>query len=472
MRAKLQKFTEFANKLLPHETSFLLKTHQLEDKVKLQILEQVHYNCQHIHQFTPYDTSIDKRKYSNLKNWIVKRLETIDIDVHYKEICNYEQKILLDQINQNEEKQLLKIIRNYSYPSFYFMRFFEIIRQYRHFLLIRMRYSDHQLVDNFLEKYQKQYEQCQLVNEQLHQATSDIMKKYSANESESIQWERWLTNIFYNEGLDGFNRYMAIVRLAFISFQYQKADRLKAVMDYLDEQFSDGCFYSKRLLLNYYDNRLVMHTKLNEFDQAIYYGYLSIREKNHDYLVYINNLNSVLIRTERYDEALSIMNRASKEMKETRNFHSKIGYVANYVRCLIRKGLLKNAQNYAETFLQAFSKEVLQYRWYRFFLSYFEVLIVGKEFHKIIDATRKYALVEREKQQQPNENYIPLMFLQYAIALMELDRLQDSHYGSIQKMMIRYPTCLENLPAFLQPYFSKMTRFVSVVSLESDQDHS
>ena len=119
MRAKLQKFTDFANKLLPHETSFLLATQQLEDQVKLQILEQIHYNCQHIHQFTPYDTSIDKRKYSHLKNWINKRLTAIDIDANYEWMSRLEQKILLDQINQKEEKQLLKI--HSSLPTSFFL---------------------------------------------------------------------------------------------------------------------------------------------------------------------------------------------------------------------------------------------------------------------------------------------------------------------------------------------------------------
>lgn len=420
MRAKLQKFTEFANKLLPHETTFLLANHQLEDEVKLKILEQVHYNCQNIHQFRPYDASIDKRKYSNLKNWIVKRLQEIDVDEHYKQIGRFEEKILLDQINQNEEKELLKTIRNYTYPTFYFIRFFELVRRYRHFLLIRMRYSDHKLVDNFLHQYQKKYERCLLVTEQLHEATQDIMMKYAQNTSESIQWERWLINIFYDEELDGLSRYMAMVRLAFISFQYQKADRLIKIMDDLDHWFSQGRFYSKRLLLNYYDNRLVMHTKLKEFERAIYYGYLSIREQNHDYLVYANNLNSVLIRTKRYGEALSIMNQATTAMKETRNFHSKIGYVSNYIRCLVRKSMIKNAQNYAESFLQAYQKEVLQYRWHRFFMAYLEVLWVKEDYRRIVDIIKKYDLTEREQKHQPRQDFFPLMELQRKIALYRL----------------------------------------------------
>jgi hypothetical protein len=68
MRKKLQKFTEFADSLLPHETAYLLDSQQFEDHIKLGILERLNYNCTHIRQFTSYDKSIDKRKYSNLKN--------------------------------------------------------------------------------------------------------------------------------------------------------------------------------------------------------------------------------------------------------------------------------------------------------------------------------------------------------------------------------------------------------------------
>lgn len=454
MRAKLQKFTDFANKLLPHETSFLLATQQLEDQVKLKILEQIHYNCQHIHQFTPYDTSIDKRKYSHLKNWINKRLTAIDIDASYEWKNRLEQKILLDQINQKEEKQLLKYIRHYKHPSFYFIRFFELARQYRNFLLIRMRYSDHQLVDDFLKNHKAHYDRSLLVNEQLHQATADIMGKYAENARESIQWENWLTEIFYDEQLDGFNRYMAMVRLAFISFQYQKAEMLREKLDYLGKRFEEGKFYSRRILLNYYDNRLVMHTKLEEFDEAIYYGYLSIREKNHDYLVYVNNLNSVLIRRGRFQEALSIMHRATADMRETRNFHSKIGFVSHYIRCLLRSGKAKNAKSYAETFLQAYSKEVLQYRWHRFFTTYLEVLLEKEEYPRVLDIIRKYKLIEREKKYQSRTDYIPIILLQKNLAMYQLGDLDERTRKNLIDDLEQIPNLHKSLPAYLKVLFT------------------
>ena len=121
---KLQKFTEFANTLLPHETAYLHSTQQFEDDIKLGILELIDYNCNNIRQFTPYDPSIDKRKYSNLKNWITERLEAIDVDVRFDWMSRLERQVMTDSIEPQEEKQLLRSIRDYDQLDFYFTKFY------------------------------------------------------------------------------------------------------------------------------------------------------------------------------------------------------------------------------------------------------------------------------------------------------------------------------------------------------------
>jgi len=68
------------------------------------------------------------------------------------------------------------------------------------------------------------------------------------------------------------------------------------VYQQLDNLFKTPLFYSKRLLANYYANRAMMHSKLNELTQAEKYGYLSIRNKNSDYLFYLINLCGVLLK--------------------------------------------------------------------------------------------------------------------------------------------------------------------------------
>jgi len=407
MKRQLQKFTEFANKLLPQETAYLLSVQQFDDRVKLGILERVHYNCQHIDQFTPYDISIDKRKYSHLKNWIQDRLAAIDVDRHFEWMIDTERKIITDAIQLSEEKKLLKAIRQYEHPAFFFSKFYELVEQYRQFLLIRLRFSDYQLTDDFLNRYREDYCLSREVDDKLRQATYDIVQQYSRNSTESIQWEKWLNEVFYDEQLEGIKRYLAMVRLTFIGFNYRNMNTLKEKMDYVEAQFVQGKYYSKRILLNYYTNRLILHSRLKEYERAVYYGYLSVREKNHDYILYVNNLCAVLLRRNRHQEALELMRRAAPDMKATKNIHNRIGFVAFYMQALNKNGLYRNAEGYGDTFLRAYQKEVLEYRWHLFFSVYFEALLHLGRYEKLLKTAQRHQLTERDRNYAAKAGYLP-----------------------------------------------------------------
>ena len=84
MRPKLKTFSDFAARLLPHETQYLLKIQQLTDESKLGILMLADRNARHIHEQIPYDPDLDKRKYSNLKSWVEQRLGAVDVDRHFE----------------------------------------------------------------------------------------------------------------------------------------------------------------------------------------------------------------------------------------------------------------------------------------------------------------------------------------------------------------------------------------------------
>ncbi|RMF22435.1 MAG: hypothetical protein D6765_14295, partial [Bacteroidetes bacterium] len=374
MRTPLKKFTEFTNELLPNETEYLLSVQNFQDEERLDILRLVDFNAHHIDQFTPYDTTIDKRKYNHLQNWIAARLQAIDVDEQLKQILSWEEKILTDSIDAEEEKRLLNTIKNYRHPGFNFSRFYELAESYRHFLLIRLRYEDHQLVDDFLQTYRTAYLEARQIKGKLHEASLAIVGQYSGKGGESKHWEQWLSDVFYDETLEGHIRYLALVRLVFICHNYRKYDLLRPKFDYLDKKLAQGLYYSKRLLLNYYNNRLMLHSHFREYDRAVYYGYLSVRAKTHDYLLYVNNLCAVLLRLNRNDEALQLMKKALPEAKKTQNFHNRIGFVAFYMKTLNKNGLFKNAAQYGEAFLRGYRKEILQYRWHLFFSVYFESL--------------------------------------------------------------------------------------------------
>lgn len=449
MRPKLQTFTDFANTLLPHETQYLLSVAQLEDEQKRGILERVHKNCLQINQFTPYDTTLDKRKYSNLKNWIQKRLRQIDVDARFAWISELDQQITTDRIQSSDEKKLLRAIRKYEHPTFFFKRFYELVRNYRHFLLIRLRYHDHQLVNSFLEAHEDDYRESCRVDTQMHQATQDIIDQYAANTAESIQWERWLSRVFFDESLDGYYRHMAFVRLTFVSFNYRKFDLLWEKFDYLDSLFACGQSYSKRILLNYYHLRLLLHARVRDFEQAIYYGYLSIRGKTHDYLFYVNNLSAVLLRANRPQEALQVMRNATKEMKETQNFHNKIGFVSFYVKCLIANQLYKNAENYCSTFLKAYEKEVLHYRWHTFFAAYLEALLVQGKYDQMLNLMNRYILAEREGDYRKRADYLPTISWYDAVARYQTGTLPKSALRSLVQSDLEYLRQDENRRAQL-----------------------
>lgn len=434
MRHPLHTFTNFANSLLPHETEYLMSVQQLQDEERLTILRQVDYNAHHIGQFTPYDTSIDKRKYHHLQRWIQDKLSAVDVDEQLKWMLDMEQKINTDNIRSAEEKQLLKAIRSYRHPAFFFAKFYELVEQYRHFLLIRLRYADHQLADDFLRSYRPVYTRSRAINEQLHDATLDIVGQYSGQGGDSKQWIGWLSEVFYNEQVDGCNRYLALVRLVFISHNYRQYDLLREKFDYLDRQFSQGKYYSKRLLLNYYSNRLMLHSNFREYERAAHYGYLSIRARNHDYLLYVNNLCAVLMRTGRYQEALQLIQQASPEARKTKNFHNRIGYVSFYMEALISNGMYKNAEGYGASFLKAYAKEILQYRWHLFFSVFLESMLYLGHYEALLKVSRKYRLTERDKAYRTNAGYLPIIPLYIEIARYKEGIIAGSELQQVLQM--------------------------------------
>lgn len=421
MRAKLQKFTDFTLTLLPHEVSYLLSIQQFQDEDRLNILKRIAHNIEQGNQFIDYDTSLNKRKYSNLKNWIVERLEIIDVDAQFEWMSELEKAIMTDCITPEAEKQLLKAIRNYDEPTFYFQKFYELALSYRHFLIIRMRYTDHKLVHDFIINNKKSYDQSKRINEKLHEVTVDVVNQYRNTNTESKKWERWLTKVFYDEQLDGQNRYLALIRLIFIAFNYRHFEPLGKHLDYLDTYFTKGRYYSKRLLLNYYGNRLLLHTKSEELEKAIYYGYLSIRGKNNEYIHYINNLSAVLQRQSKYQAALDLMRGAFAEMKATQNYHDKIGFVAFYANALNNTKQYTSAERYCASFLSVYKENVFKHRWHIFFTVYLESLLHQQKYTIIQKIVSKNQLLQRDKNYQQKASYLPtITWYAHAAGLREM----------------------------------------------------
>jgi hypothetical protein len=339
-----------------------------------------------------------------------------------------ERKIATDSIETDEEKALLKAVRQFEQPIFFFTKFYELIQNYRSFLLIRLRYNDQELIDDFLNQNQEAYRRSKDIHHKLDEATQEIVQHYAGQGQESGMWEDWLSEIFYDEGLDGHLRYLALVRLTFLCYNHRRYDILREKFDYLDQQFKQGRYYSKRLLLNYYNNRLMLHSHYREYEQALYYGYLSVRAHNHDYPLYVNNLTAVLLRLERNEEALKLVKEAAPLVKRTTNFHNRVSFVAFYMEALNKNKLFRNAESYGDIFLRAYAKEVLQYRWHLFFSVYLEALAHQGHYEKLIKVTHKYHLLEQDEDYRQKANYLPVIPFLVDFAKRKEDQLSREAY--------------------------------------------
>ena len=447
MRHKLSTFSDFAATLLPHETAGLLSAHTFSDPEKQAILERLHHNCQHIQHPQPFDEHIDKRKYSSLKTWISDHLQKTDADARLEWMSHTERKIISDAIEPEEERAVLRALREVKPTDYFFVKFYELVQAFRHFLLIRLRHDEHNATNRYIEQHRAAYLRSKQTYEQLHEATLDITRQHATGQGESEQWQQWLTEVFYDETLDGQNRYFALVRLIFVHLNYGRLSVLLEKFDFQDKVFQRGVYYSRRLLLNYYSQRLLLHSKLKDYDTAAYYGYLSIRGKNSDYVFYVNNLAAVLLRTKKYPEALALMKTAHPEAKITRNLYNKIGFVSFYMRCLICNRQYRNAESYGATFLKAYSKEIFNYRWHLFFTNYLAALFFLGKTARLLGVIRQHALIARDLSYSKTPAYLPFIPWLYDIAgYIETGKGMQKLADSVSRYIKAMPTDSERLP--------------------------
>jgi hypothetical protein len=416
MKSKLKKFTEFSQDMLPHELDYLLEVQQFQDADNLAILRHMRDNCDRLEHPQPFDTRIDKRKYSNLKTWIQNRLEAIDVDEQYERFSALDRKVITDSITPAEEKQILAAVRKYDKPYFYFTKFYELLENYRHFLLIRLRYDEHKVVNAFLKKHKAAYQRSRKVFSTLHTATEDIIEQHAAQSRDPRKWETWLTEVFYDEKLDGHNRYLALVRLTFMYVNYREFEKLAPMYDYLDDMFRRGENYSRRLVANYYANRLIYHAKFDELEDAEWYGRLSVRYRNTEYLYYVTNLSAILLRRGKSEASLHLMKEAFPHLKHTPNYHHKTGFVAFYLRSLNECGQCANAERYAETFIRSYKDHLFAQRWHIFFTAYLQSLLLQEKYSKLLRVARKYGLLKREAEYQKRALYLPTITWYHAVA--------------------------------------------------------
>ena len=416
MKSKLKIFNDFADGILPHEASFLQRENRIRDDEKEEILKKVCRNAERFFTSEDFDEEIDKRKYAYIKKWISQKLERVDVDAHLEYLSHIEKQILTDTISSSEEKELLEFIDVYGHTSFYFQKFYELVREYQDYLLVRFRYQDCEITGSFLKENQKYYLKSLEVKDEIFHATKDLTRQYTSQELNTKHWESRLLDYLKDDELDGRNKYHAFIRLVFLYFNYKEYEKAREIFDYIDECFKNGLMYSRRVLFNYYANRVILHSNLKDLDQAEYYAHLSVKQDNSDKLFYLNNLVAILLKKEKNKEALDLLTENYKLFKSSYNHHQKLGFATHYVRTLVRNRRISIAETFAGNFLYENRKNVFEHRWSRFFSNYLMLLTTAEKPVEVIKITKKYNLLEREVEAMGRENFIPKIHWYYYLA--------------------------------------------------------
>lgn len=438
MKPRLKTFTEFVKSLMPAEIDYLNSVAQFQDETNREIFSRiVKFRISGKISFNP---EIDKRKYAYLKKWIADKLSVADVDKRLSELLELEKKVLTDQLLPEDEKRILKLIKEKDGLPFYFMRTFELLRDFRSFLLIRLRHQYLEPVNKYLDEYREKYMHSRNIFDQLEIATREITHQYFSPGDEPKAWESFLKAVFYNEKLDGLNRYLAIVRLSFLYYNYNQLDKIESLYDHLDTQFATGMFYSRRILANYYSNRLILHAKMNQLKTAEKFGRLSIKDRGSDYIHYLNNLGSILLRQKKNGETLTMVQQSIPELKKTMSYHNRVGFASLLIKTLNANGKALEGESYGKTFFAAYRDKVLEYRWHSFFSAWLQSMIMQEKYNEVITVCHRYKIQEKEEQHSKRPGYLPTINWYYLLARyktgkIELTQIQER----ISTFSLRHP---------------------------------
>ena len=407
MKPKLKVFENFSESILPHEAHYLSKLSNFQDVGKLDIFNKVIYNAINPGNLKEFDDTLDKRKYHYIKSWIEAKLALIDVDKIGNWLLDFKRKLFLDLISAREEKEILLYVQEYKTIGFNFVNLYEIMKEYRSYLMIRLRYEDHQIIKDFLENFESAYEKSRAIQEKLYQATIDITQQYTSKSTDFIYWEKWLHKVFSSQGINGSSRYKAFILLAFLYNSESNTDKLQKIFDEIDVFFSNGEMYCRRLLYNYYSSRILLHSKQNDLENAIFYGKLSVRHRNEDTLMYVNNLVSILIRDNQFIEAKKLLDEHQNKFESSHNDYRRITFMSYTIRVLTELNQLQKAENLAVYFLKKFEEEILNYRWHHFLTSYINVLLKFEKYDQIVELEKRFNLIDREARRKKKSDYIP-----------------------------------------------------------------
>ena len=414
-----------------------------QDSDRASIFNTIKHNTFSKYTKKQFDLSVDKRKYSHLMKWTETKLDEHCTDKYYKRLNDFDNKIKTDTLSSEEEKELLKLIKNYSCHHFHFIRFYEVIKNYLNFLLVRVRLNDYELINRFVHNYHDDYIRSKDISNRMTQATSDIVTDYHNNRlsQNSLKWSPWLKRLFDDESIDGFNHYQVLILLSYLALL--KSDLLQQTVRYYDkieDRLKDGSYYSRKLLLNFYGNRQLILMKLHKYDEALYYGRLSIGKQGHDYIMYLNNYCFNLMKLGRPKEALTLLQDALPFVRQMTNKYNKSLFISSLAKCYNDNGQYMKARQYAENQLTQFERDILEHNWNKFFRTYLETLLTLGDYRHAKKTIKRYGLLEKESSELKVFSGYP--YFKWIIALVDF---KEGNTSGVQfrKLILREKDRLE-----------------------------
>lgn len=180
---------------------------------------------------------------------------------------------------------------------------------------------------------------------------------------------------------------------------------------------------------------LLLHSQLDDNENAVYYGKLAIRQDNEDTLMYVNNLVAIYLRTHQIKEAAELLENYRSIYEKTQNDHQKITYASYHLRVLTELNQLKKAENIAIYFLQKYETEIFEYRWHHFFTSYFTILLLLENYSTMLFLEKKFQLSKMEAKAGfvPNISWYILLsqYMENRISEEELHQSLNSSLDSL-----------------------------------------
>lgn len=427
----LKKFYAFAESVFPTEVVHVINNNEISDPELLSILNRLYDFVFFPDKEVKFDTQIDARKYSRIIRYFETKLQKIDVDAFYAWITKTDFLITTDAIPPQEQQRILKEIKSFEPGWFHAMSFYTTMQNYKRYLLVRYREKDYEIVKKFLDEYRDNFENDLQIEDKIVELTAKFVTGELNGRQEYKKDLKWLLKVFYDTGNSKKNRYQALVAYNLYHITCRNIEPMLAPMTDLEEEMLNGEFYSRRILSNFYANKLLLKNFEGEYDTAAYCGFQSIKHYTEDYLYYLNNYCSVLMNLNRFHESLQHCKSALKIFKQSQDHGRKVIFAANYSRCLNNFLEYRKSIRFARRLLDEMGDTVFNFRWHYFFKNYFTALVQENRHDEILRLNRRYKLVQREEE----HDFSPFIHL-YVIAagFLEMKLPSRTFNTALQKL--------------------------------------